>query len=623
VSPLNSIVAASADRHSATNPNVRRAALALGLSILLLPLLIAGFFVAVDPYYVFGSPSLRGFNAVRPYYAPYVVAVKPYQMWRMRPPAVVLGASSAEVGIDPRHPGWESDKVFNFALPSSNSYAIMLAFLHAQKVAPLKQAVVNLDFFSYNIHFRLGVSFVERRFAQAASADFAKYLDETLPERWKSTRDTVLGTRASAAAASGWDEALYLAVNQDVAAAIARHDFKSGREHYELVGQTERREGAAVPADWNEEDYLQAQPDVALAVGRGDFVSGYHHFLAAGRAEGRLGGFLPKDWDEAAYLAANPDAHNLVALGVYRTGFVHFVATRRRLGLVGGLPPANAIERLRQHWPELSKTIFNVGEVLDLAFSMTAMRDAISTLARQAEPAEFDDAGMRVWQGREEIVRQLGGVGKLIRTRLALGGGNPWLAYPKLQHCFTNAGTGVSMFDPFRFMVRRAYSEGTDLRLFTTPLNAAIYQLFQGAGLQERYEFWLKELVRINEEEAARVGRQPLPLWHFGYVNTITREPIPAAGDMTPMRWSWDYTHYRKAAGDLILDRIFDYRDPGRTVPEDFGVPLTSANIDAQLARSRSQLADWAAANQDFASEIVAAAKSPKALNRQAEATCW
>jgi hypothetical protein len=666
VIPLNSTVATPTDRDFPTNPNIRRAALALVLSIVLLPLLIAGFFIAIDPYYLFGSPSWRGFNLVRPYYEPYVVSVKPYQVWRLRPSAVVLGASSAEVGIDPRHAGWNEANVFNFSLPSSNSYAIMLAFLHAQKVAPLKQAIVNLDFFSYNIHLRVGP--VEQRFAQGVSADFAGFLDETLPDRRKSAHRITRAAPVSTAE-SNWNEALYLAVNEDVAAAVARHDFKSGREHYELAGRAERREGAAVPADWHEGSYLQAQPDVAAAVAKGDFVSGYHHYLragrvearpggflpkdwdeegylqvhpdvaaavakgsyvrgynhylAAGRAEGRLGGFLPKDWDEAGYLAANPDAHNLVALGVYRNGFIHYAALGRELGLLGGLPPANAIEKLRQRWPGVDQPIFRIRELAHFAFSMTAMRDAISTIFRQAEPAEFNDAGMRVWHGHEEIVRKLGGVGKIIRTGLARGGGRPWLAYPKLQHCFTNTDTGVSTFDPFRFMVRRAYAEGTDLRLFTTPLNAAIYQFFQGAGLFERYEFWLKELVRINEEEAARAGRDPLPLWHFGYVNTITSEPIPEEGDMTPMRWSWDYAHYRKEAGDLMLDRIFDYRDSTRALPDDFGTRLTGQNVDAHLARSRSKLAEWVAANQDFASQIVAAAKSPKAPNRQAEATCW
>src|SRR5262245_53147709 len=45
------------------------------------------------------------------------------------------------------------------------------------------------------------------------------------------------------AAAPSWNEALYLAVNADVAAAVARKEFKSGREHYELAGRAERRQG--------------------------------------------------------------------------------------------------------------------------------------------------------------------------------------------------------------------------------------------------------------------------------------------------------------------------------------------------------------------------------------------
>jgi hypothetical protein len=610
-----------AGRDLPTSPNVRRAALALGLSIVLLPLLIAGFFIAIDPYYVFGSPSWRGVNLVRPYYEPYVLAAKPYQVWRLRPRAVVLGASSSEVGIDPRHPSWKS-KAFNFSLPSSNSYAIMLAFLHAQKVgAPLEQAVVNLDFYSFNILVRFGPDFVERRFAEGVNAGFANYLDETLAHRRKPPQRVGPAIPVSTAA-SAWNESLYLAVNKDVAAAIARNDFKSGSEHWGLAGRAERREGAAIPTDWDEQGYLQAHPDVALAIARREFVSGYHHYLAAGRAEGRLGGYLPKDWNEAGYLATNPDARNLVALGVYRNGFIHYVAIGRDRGYAGGLPPAGMIEKLEQRWPGLGQVLFHTRELVHFAFSMTAMRDAISTISRQSEPAPFDDAGMRVLQDQEEAVQKLGGVGTIIRLRLERGVGRPWLAPPTLQHCFTNMDTGVSTFDPFRFMVRRAYAEGTDLRLFTTPLNAVVYQLFQGVDLYERYEFWLRELVRINEEEAARAGRQPFPLWHFGYVNTITSEPIPATGDRTPMRWAWDYTHYRKATGDMILDRVLDYRDPIRAVPDDFGVRLTAGNIDAEIASSRLKLAAWATANHD-ASRIIAAAKGPRAQNRQPKATCW
>ena len=93
--------------------------------------------------------------------------------------------------------------------------------------------------------------------------------------------------------APSWNEALYLAVNPDVAAAIARKEFKSGREHYELAGRAERRQGGFVPNDWDEGQYLRVNQDVAAAVSAGTFLSGYHHYLAAGGTEGRRGGFPP------------------------------------------------------------------------------------------------------------------------------------------------------------------------------------------------------------------------------------------------------------------------------------------------------------------------------------------
>ena len=598
------------------NPNVRRVAIGLGCLVFGTPLLLAGFILAVDPYYLFGAPGWRGFNLVRPVYEPYAVAVKPYQVWRMRPQAVVLGGSSPEVGIDPRHPGWGTASVFNFSLPSSTSHYIMLAFLHAQNRGA-RQAIVSLDFFSFNILFPLGAPFDERRFVQSANADFARYLDETLPHRPKSAP-----TPVSTAVTPDWDEELYLAVNQDVATAVARGDFKSGREHYELAGRAEHRKANTVPSDWDEAGYLEAHPDVATEISRGGFISGYHHYLAAGRAENRLGGFPLKDWDEAEYLAANPDVRIRVALGIHQNGFAHYAAEGRRLGYSGGLPPASAFERLGRRFPGLDKTVFNLREIARLGFSATAMSDAISTIRRQSQPADIDESGMRVWLGQDVLVRKAGGTGAMIRRKLASGGGSPWLPGPRLQHCFTDAATGITTFDPYRFMLRRAYAEGTDMRLFTTPIHAAFLQMFQGAGVYERYEFWLRELVRLNEEEAARAGRQPFPLWHFGDVNQVNSETVPAMSDPTPMKYFWDYTHYRKAAGDLILDRIFAYRSPTRVVPDDFGVSLTTANVEVRLLATRTRLAAWASSTPDLATIVSDAAKNPKG-SRQRTVTCW
>ena len=79
-------------------------------------------------------------------------------------------------------------------------------------------------------------------------------------------------------------KALYLAVNADVAAAIARKDFKSGREHYEFAGRAERRL-AVLCQTIGRGQYLQVNSDVASAVSAGTFQSGYHHYLVAGRTK--------------------------------------------------------------------------------------------------------------------------------------------------------------------------------------------------------------------------------------------------------------------------------------------------------------------------------------------------
>jgi len=601
----------------------RRYWFACAASVLLPPALLVGFVIDVDPYYVFGSPIWRGINVVRPFYESRVLVAKPYQVWRLRPSAVALGSSRVEVAIDPRHPGWTTGAVFNFALPSSNSYEVMLAFLHAQQVgAPLKQVVAGLDFFAYNINFPLAADLSERRFAGGSDHEFAEFLDGMIAERRKD-HGADAPRAQTAGPESGWNEALYLAVNADVAAAVAGKAFTSGRQHYELAGRAERREGGTVPGAWDERGYLQVHPDVALAVSQGRFLSGYHHFLAAGRTEGRQGGFQPPDWNEDAYLAANPDVRVRIALGVYRTGYLHYAAVGRQQGRLGGFPPSSPVERMQLRWPSLHRLTYRLEELLRLVYSASAVHDAVSTMMRQSEPASFDDAGVRVWHGHEQYVQQLGGTGSIVRTRLANGPWNPMLVPPTSIYCFNNPETGMSTFAPFRFMVRRAYSAGTDLRLYTTPLHAAVRTVVNGVGLAERYDFWLKELVRINEEEASRGSRQPFPLWDFSDANSVTREPIPPAGDRTPMRGYWETSHYRRATGDLILDRIFGDHDRTPRAPADFGVRLTAATVDAHLERSKRGLAEWAVANADLASQIADATRSPSMWNRQSEAACW
>ena len=682
--------------------------------------------VLVDAYYAFGSPNFPGINVVRPLYEDHVLVAKPYQVRRTRPEAIILGSSRAEVGLDPLHPGWAGKHVFNFGLPSATSYEVMLAFLHAQATQPLKQAVVGLDFFAYNIFFPRNQDYLEARFSGDGGEAFADFLASELAKRRKGNDTTAppkvepnkavppepaeqsvaaedwneelylriypdvaaevrkgtfssgyqhylqaghaegratgipppdwnealylrihpdvaaevrKGTFASgyhhylvAGRAEGratgtpppdWNEAMYLSVNADVRREVARGTFVSGYHHYLAAGKIERREGGFIPAEWNEARYLQVNRDVEYHVAQGRFLNGYHHYLAAGRAENRLGGFRPDGWNEADYLADNPIARIRLALGEYGDGYSHYAAVGRTQGLAGGFPPADVLEVLRQRWPWLGKATFQLGELLRLVFSATAVNDTLATVRRQFEPASFDDHGMRIWDSQDDVIRARGGNGRVFRNNVLGWRWYLWLMPPRYMYCFNNSDTGMTSYDAFRFMLRRAYEQETDLRLFMTPLHTSVRQLFTVLGLSDRYEFWQKELVRINEEEAARAGRIPLPLWDFSDANTITREIIPDPDDLTPMHWFWEYSHYRKAAGDLILDRVLGYDSPERMLPADFGVRLTGENIDAHLAQSRAGIASWATANSDFAGRISATTRDPKVQNRQAEATCW
>lgn len=741
------------DPLSPTRSSFRRFTVGLIGFVAIPPLALSALVVLVDPYYLFGTPDISGINVVRPRYENHVPAVKPYQVRRIKPEAIILGSSRAEVALDPQHPGWNGKNVFNFGLPSATSYEVMLAFLHAQSVAPLKQAVIGLDFFGFNIFFPRDQAYLEGRFSGDGVRAFADFLAAEPAKRRPDSKPSASAapptpgegapseaqpapraevtadpackeaapdTCTQAGAAEGsppfdWNEALYLRLYPDVAAEVRRGTFTSGYHHYLAAGRAEGRQTGTPPPGWNEAQYLRIYPDVAAEVRRGTFVSGYHHYLAAGRAEGRqdgtpprdwneelylrinpdvrdevtrgtfisgyhhylaagkqerreggftpeawsetrylqvnrdveyqvsqgsflsgyhhylaagraekrMGGFLPDGWNEADYLSRNPVARVRLALGEYSDGYSHYAAVGQKQGLTGGFPSADVWDALSSRSRRLEKAAFQIGELFRLVFSTTAVHDTLATLRGQSAPVPFNSRGMRMWDWQDSSIRRNGGNGRVFRNNILSWRWYIWLMPPRYMYCFNNPTTGMSSFEAFRFLVRRAHEQETDLRLFMTPLHTSVRHLFVALGLFDRYEFWQRELVRINEEEATRAGRKPFPLWDFSDASSVTREIVPERTDPTPMRWFWEFSHYRHTAGNLILDRIFGHDRPDSALPADFGVRLTGGNISAHLMHSRAGIADWAATNSAFAAQISAATQGSKVQNRQNKATCW
>jgi len=73
---------------------------------------------------------------------------------KITPRGIVIGASTAQLAIDPSHPGWDNEiqPRYNLAMPGANMYENLRFYQHARANAPLKQVLLGLDFVAFN-HF--------------------------------------------------------------------------------------------------------------------------------------------------------------------------------------------------------------------------------------------------------------------------------------------------------------------------------------------------------------------------------------------------------------------------------------------------------------------------------------
>lgn len=117
-----------------------------------------------------------------------------------------------------------------------------------------------------------------------------------------------------------------------------------------------------------------------------------------------------------------------------------------------------------------------------------------------------------------------------------------------------------------------------EVKVFISPVHAAQLEAIRVAGLWPVFEQWKREVVQV------------MPVWDFSNYDTIATEPIS-----DEMKNFIDSAHYRKEVGDLVLNRLLDYHQ--QSVPNDFGVLITPANIESHLAKNRSGHEVWAKKN--------------------------
>jgi hypothetical protein len=169
-----------------------------------------------------------------------------------------------------------------------------------------------------------------------------------------------------------------------------------------------------------------------------------------------------------------------------------------------------------------------------------------------------------------------------------------WRPPPSGRYCFAREGRPDTI-EVFRDLVRFARASHRDARFFINPVHARMLIALREAGLWPQYEEWKRALVRVLADEAGESGKSQLPLWDFSGFNSVTMEPIPPEGDTTTvLNWFWEPSHYKAETGNLMLDRILGYREPGRRLPDDFGIALTPDTIEPWIEATRKGVETYA-----------------------------
>jgi hypothetical protein len=114
---------------------------------------VAVFNLLVDPYGLFHVVNRDGFNRIKSQAGQRAEMFKRHGVERMRPNALVLGNSRAEIGFDPQSSAWPSSlrPVFNLALPGTSVDSALDEFSHVLEFATPKFVIVGLDFLDFRV----------------------------------------------------------------------------------------------------------------------------------------------------------------------------------------------------------------------------------------------------------------------------------------------------------------------------------------------------------------------------------------------------------------------------------------------------------------------------------------
>jgi hypothetical protein len=123
----------------------------LAAAFLLVCLFGAGFNYLVDPYGLFGTPRISGFNELKPAASERARVIKPYMASRAKPKVVIGGNSRPEIGLNPQSACWgKADQpVFNMGIPGADVFMQTRYVQHAVENGEAQRVLLGVDFLDF------------------------------------------------------------------------------------------------------------------------------------------------------------------------------------------------------------------------------------------------------------------------------------------------------------------------------------------------------------------------------------------------------------------------------------------------------------------------------------------
>ncbi len=122
------------------------------LASIFLPLsLITGINIFINPYNIFDSPTVSGFNQGKPPLLKNARLMKSVQITKVKPKTLLLGSSRADYGLNPNNENLIHQPAYNAALPAATPYEMRRMLQHTLVNQPeIKTVIIGLDEFMFN-----------------------------------------------------------------------------------------------------------------------------------------------------------------------------------------------------------------------------------------------------------------------------------------------------------------------------------------------------------------------------------------------------------------------------------------------------------------------------------------